>query len=143
MGDITSANAVLTISIAGIFPIPQTLIGFATDDIYSIPAVQNTETAMGVDGVLSGGFVFKEYEQEIALQADSLSCAIFDIWNLTQKATKSVFPCTGIIILPAIGKKFIQTTGYLTQYKAAPDGKRTLQPVRHRITWGDISPAPA
>lgn len=142
MGDITAANSVLMLSIATLFPTPQQLQGFAADDIFDVPAVQSVETLMGVDGVLSAGFVYREIEWMIRLQADSPSNRLFDIWYTQQIATLTTYSASAQIRLPAISSKFDFTLGFLTSYKPAPAARRILQPREYRITWQKIAPAP-
>jgi hypothetical protein len=143
MGDITAANSVIMVSIPDLFPVPQQLQGFAQDDIFDIPAIESVETLMGVDGNLSGGFVFKPIPMEVTLQADSLSNTFFDQWWTQMQATLSTFTANGVIRLPAVGAKTTLTRGYLTSYKPAPAGKKVLQPRRYMITWNLSAPAPA
>lgn len=142
MADITGATAVLTIVIPPIFPVPQQIQGFSADDVYDLDEIESVETLMGVDGILSGGFVWKPQAQTIMLQADSPANAIFDTWYQQQKAGQTTYVATGILVLPAIGLKFIQTVGYLTRYKL-PGAKKLIQPRRYGITWQDVAPAPA
>jgi hypothetical protein len=143
MGKITSADAVLMLAIDTVFPQPVQLQGFAADDIYDLPTIRSAETMMGVDGILSGGFVFVPVAQSITLQADSASNDVFDEWWSQMQANKASYSATGQIRLPSVGKKYIQTTGFLTGYKPAPAGKRVLQPRTFEITWQSIKPAPA
>lgn len=140
--DITGANANLTLSIALLFPIPQTLQGFAADDVYDFDEIENVETLMGVDGILSAGWTWKPQVQTMMFQADSPSCAIFDTWNQQMAAANTVYPASGVLTIPALGLKMIQTTGYLTRYKL-PGVKKLVQPRRFAITWGRVVPAPA
>ncbi|MCC8963775.1 hypothetical protein H8A95_16005 [Bradyrhizobium sp. Pear76] len=142
MTDITSANAILMLSIATLFPTPQQLQGFSTDDVYDLDAISNVQVQMGIDGLLSGGFVWKEQPQSIVLQANSPSNAVFDTWNSSQKASQQTYQANGILTLPSLGIKFVQTKGFLTEYKL-PGGKKVLTPRRYIITWEDVSPAPA
>jgi hypothetical protein len=123
--------------------VPQQLQGFAADDVFDIPAIQSVETLMGVDGVLSAGFVFKELPMEVTLQADSALNAFFDQWWTQMQATLSTLASSGIIRLPSISTKFTLSNGYLTSYKPAPAAKKLLQPRRYQITWNTIAPAPA
>ena len=143
MGDITSANSILTLAIPPLFVTPQQLQGFAADDVYDVPAIQSVEVLMGVDGVLSAGFVYKEIEQEIILQADSASNLLFDTWWTQMVSAKQTYAAQGEIQLPNIASLFTMTNGYLTSYKPAPQAKRLLQPRRYRITWNLIAPAPS
>lgn len=140
---ITSANAILMLSVVPLFPVPQQMQGFATDDIYDIPTIRSVEVMMGVDGVLSGGFVFAQVTQTISLQADSVSNSFFDTWWAQMQATRDVYVASGLIKLPSISTKFLQTAGYLTGYKPAPSAKKVLQPRSYEITWGSLVPAPA
>lgn len=141
MGTITAADAVLTLAVLPLFPIPQQIQGFSTDDVYDIPSIRSAETAMGVDGVLSGGFVYSAIVQEIVLRADSASNNVFDTWWRQMQATKAVYTATGLIKLPAIATKFAQRKGFLTGYKL-PGAKRTLTDRRYEITWERIQPSP-
>jgi hypothetical protein len=143
MGAITAADLVLTLSIPLLFPVPQQMQGFATDEAFDIPTIKSAEVMMGVDGVMSVGFVFVPIIQTISLQADSLSNSFFDVWWAQQQATKSTFRASGLIKLPSISSKYILTQGSLTGYKPAPNAKKLLQPRTHEITWQGFAPAPA
>lgn len=142
MGDITGANAVLMLSIPPLFTVPQQLQGFAADDVYDLDEIESVETLMGVDGVLSGGWVWKPQTQRIMLQADSASNAVFDNWYAQQKAGQRTYLASGIVMIPSLGLKFIQTNGFLSGYKL-PGVKKVVGPRPYRITWNDVSPAPA
>ena len=139
---LTSANAILTFSQAILFPIPVQLQGFAADDIFDLDQIRPTETSMGVDGKLSGGFVWVERPMNISLQADSESNDFFDVIVTQQEAANDVYVLNGVAVLPAVSTTFILTRGFLTAYKPAPDAKRTLQPRRYQVTWNRVHPAP-
>lgn len=143
MGKITAADAVITLAIATIFPSPRQLQGFAADDVTDVPQIKSVETVMGVDGVLSAGFVFVPVIQTITLQADSLSNAIFDQWWAQMQRDEDVFVAQGIVRFPAIGSKFVQNDGYLTGYKPMPGAKKLLQSRTYEITWNSIVAQPA
>lgn len=140
---ITSANSILTLSVETLFPTPQQLQGFGVDDIYDVPAIQSVETRMGVDGVLSAGFVYQAVQQTITLQADSPSNALFDTWWAQMQAAQDVYGASGLILLPGISSKFIMQSGFLTSFKPVPAGKKTLEARTHTITWQRVFPAPA
>ena len=143
MPSITSANTILTLAIPLLFPTPVQLQGFATDDVYDIPRIKSVETLMGVDGVLSGGFIYVEILQDIMLQADSPSNSLFDTWWTQMQAAVDVYPANGSIVLPGIATKFTMVNGYLTGYTPAPAAKKVLQPRRFEISWNSIVPSPA
>jgi hypothetical protein len=142
MRTITSPNAALFLSISGLYSIPQQIQGFAADDITDFAEVNSSEIVMGVDGKLSGGFVYMPIPQGIALQADSDSNDLFDTWYASQQAAGELFVATGILRLPSVTKTYTMTRGFLTTYKAAPDVKKTLQPRKYTITWQTVLVAP-
>ena len=140
--NITSANAVLMLSQPDLFPTPQQIQGFSADDIYSFDQIASVETSMGVDGVLSGGFVFQAAVQSITLQADSESNDFFEvIWNQMQ-AARNIYPLFGLISLSSISTKFVMNKGLLTGFPPIADAKRILQPRRYSLTWERVQPAP-
>lgn len=141
---ITSANAILTLAIAGIFPVPQVVQGFSTDDIFSVDPIDSAEVLMGVDGKLSGGFVFVPPKSMITLQADSLSNQMFEEWWAQNQASRDAyFTAEGIIILKSIGRKWALSKGFLTSFPPMPDAGRTLKPRKYGITWESVSAAAA
>jgi len=142
MGTITSADAVLTLAIPPLFNTPQQIQGFSADDVFDLPAIQSVETMMGVDGVLSGGFVYVEIPWHITLQGDSLSNQIFDLWWTNMQATKSTFRASGQIKLPSIATKYTLTGGFLKSYKPAPAGKKVLQPRPYQLVFERMAPSP-
>lgn len=142
MGSITAANAVVTLTIPGIFSAPQQLQGFDVDDVYDVDSVDTAETKMGVDGVMSSGYIFFMTPWTVSLQADSASVLVFETWLATQKAQGLLFPATGTVLLQATGRKYAMTNGVLKNFKQMPPAKKVLQPRLFKIDWQDISPAP-
>lgn len=140
--DITAANATFMLTQPVLFPVPQQIQGFAADDVFDLDEIESVETQMGVDGVLSFGFVWKPQLQSIMLQADSPSNNIFDEIQTNQQAANTAYPLNGIITLVAIQTKIILTNGILTGYKL-PGAKKLIQPRRYRITWNLAVPARA
>lgn len=142
MGAVTAADAVLTISIPLLFPTPQQIQGFATDEAFDLPQLKSAEVMMGVDGVLSAGFVFVPIPQSIALQADSESNNLFDVWWAQMQASKATYQASAQMILPAIGKKYTLRQGTLTGYKPMPGVKKLLQPRQYEITYAGFAASP-
>lgn len=139
---ITAANAVFLLSINGLVGVTR-LQGFAADDVFSTDAVQSAEVVMGVDGKLSGGFVYSPIVQNITLQADSDSNEIFDQWWQRSQINAEVLQGNGSVVLSNLGKRWVMTNGFLTQFAPIPDAKRILQAKRYQITWERIYSAPA
>ena len=138
---ITAANAVYMIAVAGVFATPVQLQGFAADEVWGTDPLKSAEVLMGVDGKLSGGFVYVPIEQNITLQADSLSNGYFDQWWNAMQGNQNPFPAQGTIRLRSVGSKWVLTKGFLTTYQPIPDAKKLLQPRKFGITWQAVTPA--
>ena len=139
---ITSANAILMLSQATLFPSPVQIQGFAADDVYDVDEIKSVETIMGVDGVMSAGFVYEMVQQRMTLQADSASVSFFDtIWT-QMNAAQDTYELQGLITLPGIATKFQHIKGFLTGWPPMPNAKRTLQPRRFSLIWQRILPSP-
>lgn len=141
MATLTAANAILLIGVGSIFPVPQQMQGFAADDVTDVEPLNSAEAVMGVDGILSGGFVFVPIKQGITLQADSPSNNFYDIWYQTQQQLKDLFFATGILVLPGLQTKYYFTQGILTGYKPVGDVKKIINPRKYEITWQSMSPS--
>lgn len=140
---ITSANAVVTITIPGVYSSPQSLQGFATDAAFDTDTVDVAETRMGVDGVMSSGFTPFITVWNIHFQADSLSNIIFETWLAAQKAGLTTFPASGTTNIPSVGRKYAMTNGILKRVMQMPNAKKTLDPRVWTVDWQDISPSNA
>ena len=143
MASLTAANAVIMLTIPGVFSQPQQLQQFAVDDVADADTLTVAETLMGVDGVLSGGYVFNSVKYTYSLQANSPSCFVFDQWKAAQDAEEDTFNANGILVLRSLGTKWTWTNGFLTEWKPAPDIKKILQPRKFQITWERVSPQPS
>ncbi len=141
-GSLTSATAVYMLTIPGVYAAPQQLQQFAADDIFSTEMLRSVETVMGVDGTLSGGFVYVEVKQKVVLQANSPSIQIFEQWWSAMAIAEDTYKAIGIITLKALGKKWNLTDGFLTGYTPIPDAGKILKPQPYEITWGKMVPAP-
>ena len=136
---ITSANSVFTIVVAGLFPAPVQLRGYASDKAFTTEAVDLAEVQMGVDGRMTAGFVPNPVKQTITLQADSPSKDIFTAMIQAMKTAREVFYISGSIALPSTGESFTLTRGILTNAKQIPDAQKVLQPMDFQITWESVN----
>ena len=142
MADIGSSGVIFTLSVPLIIPVPQRIQGFANDDAFDFPEIDINETLMGLDGKLSGGFVFMEQIQKVMLQADSPSNAFFDAWASGMRANGAVFVGQGVVSYPNNNSSYTLLNGYLKNYKPAPDAKRLLQPRSYTIMWERMNLVP-
>ncbi len=142
MSSLTSANSSFALAVAGVFPAPLPVQGYATDDAFASEPVELVEVAQGVDGELSGGKVYAPNRMTIVIQPNSPSIALFQGWDLYESTVGDVTTASGSISIPAIGQKFLLTKGFLTSRSQMPEAKKILQPMRFVITWKKIIGVP-
>lgn len=139
---ITSANCILTLAVASLFTVPQRIQGFGIDDVFDTDAIATAETKQGVDGKLSGGFVYEAVKTGIHLMPDSDSSEFFETWAATNRSLQESLIATGFIILPSINRAYAMNKGFLTAVPMVAPVKRTLAERTFQITWESITPAP-
>lgn len=135
---ITSANAVFTISQPALFPAPVQIQGFSTDKAWATESVVIAETLMGVDGIMSSGYLPNMVKMTVSLQADSSSKGVFQSIVDNTKNLRDTFYFDGIITLPSTGEVYTFTRGVLENYKAIQDGAKVLQPTEVTICWNYV-----
>lgn len=140
---ITSANSILQLGAAVVFPTPLQIQGFTTDDIYGVGAIKPNDVKMGVDGIMSAGKIWQAVPITYHLQADSISNDFFDQLKQAEDAAVDTFRLFGIIVLPSISKKFTLQNGALTNYTPVPPAGTLLRERAYEVTWERIIPAPA
>ena len=140
---ITAADVSFTLIIETLYPSPQTIQGFATDDILSTSTVKPAETMMGADGKFSAGWVPVETPMALSLQADSDSALVFDAWHAAQQAIRGVYQATAVIIFKQNDAKYNLTQGVLTGIQPIGGARKTMSPRPFEITWGQIIRVPA
>lgn len=138
---ITAANSVLLLSVSGLFDVPQRIQGFSADALTGTESLATKELVNGVDGRLSAGWVFVPVTQTITLQADSPSADFFDAIIQAEETAREAYVLTGSLVIPAIGKKYAMTRGFLSAGAKFPTIGRTLAPRAFTITWERVTPA--
>lgn len=139
---LTASNAILLISVAKLFVVPQRIQGFSADDITDADAIEPTETSMGVDGRLSAGYVPVAVRQNVTLQADSLSNDFFERWFSYEREAREKLVATGTLVIPATEAQYAMTRGFLVGLPPIPSLKKTIGPRRYTIAWERVTPAP-
>jgi hypothetical protein len=142
MSTITSANSILMLGIAGLYNVPIQILGFSTDDAFTIGDVDMAETMMGVDGRMSAGWIPMIKTMDITLQADSPSNDFFDAWIAAEGIAREKYMCNGSILLSGTNRLYVLTTGYLKTGSVMPGAKKVLQPRKFTLEFQDISVAP-
>lgn len=138
---ITSANAVLTLTVPGIFPAPIQIQGFSAEKAWSTDQQETTESMIGVDGLKASGWVPAMIKQAFSLMANSPSRSVFNAIARAQKANREAIVFQGTFVLSSTGETFSCLNGTLKDYKPIPDGAKVLQPIEFNVEWQDIQPS--
>jgi hypothetical protein len=142
MSTLTSANSVLAIGVTGLYDVAQILQGFSEGDAYSIDTVDVAETMLGVDGILSAGWIPQRKVMNVTLQADSSSINFFESWYAAQEAAREVFTAFGNINQSSVDRNYTLIRGFLKNYAPIGDAKKILQPRKFQIEWNILVPVP-
>lgn len=142
MSTITGANSSFILRVPGVFLTPQIIQGYAADDAFTQEAFDLTETRMGADGGLSGGYVPSPKRLSVMLMPDSVALDTFLIWKAAIEAAKETFPGSQIIALPSINKAFTFGKVFFKNTGAMPSFKKVLEPVVAVLEYQDLTSAP-
>ncbi len=138
---ITSANSVFKLTATGLYTTAQTIQGYAVDAAFMFDDVETAETQMGVDGIMSGGWIPAIYPQTVSLQANSVSVPIFEgIWQ-AQAYSQELLTLTATIQLPAIRRIWTFPQGYSKGLAPVPEAKKTLGMRKFKIDWANVTVA--
>ena len=136
---ITSANAVVTITVPGLFNTPVQLQGFSTDKAWDAAAVVVTESQIGVDGRKTAGLVFNQIKQTFSFQADSPSVAVFEKIYSSMKTANDVYYIDGNIFLQGTSQNYHCIKGTLEDYNSMASAGKVLAAREFSISWGSIA----
>ena len=128
MLDITSANAVVALSVENLFSV--NLENFSADSSFTTDTVQAAETRMGVDGHMAAGFTPAIKTITINLEAGSPSTEYMQLLRQVQEVNMKPYKVNMVISIPSIGKRYTFSDGVLQSYKDLPDGQNVLSPTQ-------------
>lgn len=134
MKTITSANAVLIITVEDIYPNGVEVQKFAADAAFATSDLTLAETRMGVDGQLAAGYTPQPIPLNVSLEADSPSYDVFANVMERQRTNMTLYQITAQITIPSLGKEFVLEKGVLQTGHPFSDSKKVLDPT----SWGFV-----
>ena len=142
MGTITSANSSFILNVPNVFVVPQVIQGYAADDAFTQEAFDLTETRMGVDGVLSGGYTPSPKRLTVMLQPDSIALVVFLQWKAAIEAALETFPGGINIAYPSIGYGFELGTVFFKNSQGMPSAKKVIEPFPAQLEYQSLVASP-
>lgn len=139
---ITAANSEYWLAILNLYPVPQRLQGYSADAAFDTEAADSAEIVMGVDGIMSAGYVPFVTRQTINIMPDSISSLMFEDWMTAQKAAREIYYANATVTLPSVNRAYVLRNGVLTSFVAIPGTRKVLQSRAFVITWESIDPVP-
>jgi hypothetical protein len=141
--DLTDINSRLILSVPDVFAVPQIIQGYATDDAFASEEIDTAEVVLGVDGIMSSGYIPYIVPMLITLQANSASIPnTMEAWRSANAAAQSNYLGSVVLMIPSIGLQYQLVNGVLQRVTPFPQAKRILQPVRYRISFQSYSALP-
>lgn len=128
--NVTSADAVLYMTIDGLYPQGFKLEQFGQDAVAQMADDIFAETRMSVDGHMVAGYV--DQIKPVTLTFEPSSPTIPYLRNLQEvtRAERKPYPVMLMVTLPSVGRTYTFVNGVLKQGKQMPDIGKTLQPVQ-------------
>lgn len=126
--DITSANAVVVLTIQELYPNGIQLQQFSTDAMAAADSVQVAETRMGVDGYMAAGVTPNIVQVTVNLEANSPSKRALDNLWAAMQSNKRLYRVTMTIKLVSTGETFQFYRGCLQTATPVPATQRILSP---------------
>lgn len=139
VGDITSANATLVLTVDRLFPAGIRLEQFATDQSYSQDELTIAEDRMGVDGYLVAGWVPSIKTVTIMLEASSPSYASLAQLYRACEQKRGFYQCGLVAAIPSIGKTIVWSAGVLKSGTPVPAGKKVLDPTTWKFDFATMA----
>ena len=130
VGDITSANAKVILTVDELFPQGVTLQMFSADTAYNTDSIPVAVARMGVDGYMAAGQTPNIKQVSITLEACSPSVAPLSTLHKAMDQYRRIYPCKLVISLPSIGQTMTYSDGVLISGTAIPAGGRVLSPTQ-------------
>lgn len=138
---LTVANSSIVLTVEGLYPNGVALTGYAADNVFETPAVENGEFSMGIDGNYSAGYVYNPIPFTLTFQADSPSVKILqEIWQREQSIRDKLRAGLSIA-LPSANLRYGLRQGFMQSFQA-PSGQRILQPAVAVFTFGRLEFTP-
>lgn len=128
VGNITSANSTLILTVDKLFPAGIQLQMFSTDQMLDSTEITLAETRMGVDGNMVAGYTPTIKEVNVTLEACSPSYPFLVELYRASEMKRGFYNCSLVANCPELSKTFTWTAGLLVKGTVVPPFKKLLDP---------------
>ena len=127
---LTAANSVLQVRCKGVYDQYVRLQGFQVDNVFGFGERAIGETRAGVDGILSGGYVFNESQFTVSLEANSPSVTVLDNCSANIQNNMETLPFDFVVELPSVKKRY-SFSGFLVTIPSGVSANKLLAGVQY------------
>lgn len=137
LGEITSANATIILTVDELYPAGVQLMNFSADTAADTDENELSQVRMGVDGGMAAGFTPNPYGVTISLEASSPSRKVFQRIRQAMKVNRKIYECSLEIRIPSIGETHRYSHGVMNNAKPMPGVKKVLDPTTAKFSFQD------
>ena len=139
LGNITSANAVIVMTVEDLFPAGVRLEQFATDQALDGDDHEYAQARMGVDGQLGAGYVPNPWNVTVMLEASSPSLKVMQAVAQAMRTNRRTYEISFTVTIPSLKQVHTYRDGVLQSGKDLPAIKKTLDPTSWRFVFGKFN----
>lgn len=132
---LTTANAVVALSVSELFPVPQIIDEFEANNPFSLDDMVIAETVMALDGTLQGGYVPSMVTWTLSLLPTSSSKQFFVDWMQASKTAQTLYRCKGNVTIPGEKANYTLVNGILVSGGVMPSVRKMQQSVTYKIQF--------
>ena len=135
LGNLTSANAIMVMTVEDLYPIGIPITNFSTDQMADSDEHEYAQARMGVDGGLAAGFVPNAWNVTISLEASSPSLKVMQQIAQAMVTNRRTYEIGLTITVPSLKQVHFFKQGVLLNGKDLPGLRKTLEPTQWKFTF--------
>lgn len=141
LGNITSANSILILTVDSLYPAGVQLTNFSTDAMLSSDDMEVAQARMGVDGGLAAGYTPNPFNLTVNLEASSPSLPVMQSILQAMKLNRTTYECGIVLTIPAIMQVHYWRHGVLLSGNPVTAPKKVLDPTTWKFVFQDYTQA--
>lgn len=141
LGNITSANAVLWLTVKELYPAGVQIMNFSADSMMSSDDIEIAQVRMGVDGGMAAGYTPNPYQLTITLEASSPSLTIMQSILMASKVNRTIYECSVTLTIPSLTQAHHWRHGVMIGGNPVTAPKKVLDPTSWKFAFQDYETA--
>ena len=135
LGNITSADATMIMTVEGLYPVGIPITNFSVDQMADSDEHEYAQARMGVDGGLAAGFVPNAWNVTVSLEASSPSLKVMQQIAQAMATNRRTYEIGITLTIPSLKQVHMFKKGVLLSGKDMPGIRKTLEPTSWKFTF--------